>query len=137
MGRCSFDAYGSMHKFRPSSIIDKQPECRVHFEGVWCCYSVRGYAVRVIRCPNCQEPLPWTANFCAKCGEQLSARTQSPHKKNKQIARRNILTLNGSVAQPGKKSSPIKLLAFPLNPLHLLQFRLFPALQQAQLRLRW
>src|SRR6266487_301964 len=85
MGRCSFDAYGSMHKFRPSSIIDKQPECRVHFEGVWCCYSVRGYAVRVIRCPNCQEPLPWTANFCAKCGEQLSARTQSPHKKNKNL----------------------------------------------------
>ena len=41
--------------------------------------------MRVIRCPNCQEPLPWTANFCAKCGEQLSARTQSPHKKNKNL----------------------------------------------------
>jgi len=29
--------------------------------------------VSVIRCPNCQEPLPGTAKFCAKCGEHLSA----------------------------------------------------------------
>jgi BACON domain-containing protein len=27
--------------------------------------------VRVICCPNCQEPLPGTANFCAICGEYL------------------------------------------------------------------
>ena len=29
--------------------------------------------MRVIRCPNCQAPLPGTARFCAKCGEHLSA----------------------------------------------------------------
>ena len=27
--------------------------------------------MRVIRCPNCQEPLPGSANYCAKCGEHL------------------------------------------------------------------
>jgi hypothetical protein len=27
--------------------------------------------VRVIRCPNCDEPLPGFANFCAACGETL------------------------------------------------------------------
>ena len=27
--------------------------------------------MRVIRCPDCQEPLPETANYCAKCGEHL------------------------------------------------------------------
>jgi hypothetical protein len=27
--------------------------------------------MRVIHCPNCQEPLPETAKFCAKCGEHL------------------------------------------------------------------
>ena len=31
-----------------------------------------------IRCPNCQEPLPWTAKYCAKCGQYLPT-----HKKNK------------------------------------------------------
>jgi len=33
--------------------------------------------VRVIRCPNCQEPLPGIAKFCAKCGEHLSTSTHS------------------------------------------------------------
>ncbi len=28
--------------------------------------------MRVIRCPDCQEPLPGSAKFCAKCGEHLS-----------------------------------------------------------------
>jgi hypothetical protein len=28
--------------------------------------------MRVIHCPNCQEPLPETAKFCAKCGEHLA-----------------------------------------------------------------
>ncbi len=32
--------------------------------------------MRVIRCPFCQEPLPGTANFCAKCGEYLLAHAQ-------------------------------------------------------------
>ncbi|HEY6287792.1 MAG TPA: hypothetical protein VIX20_19150 [Ktedonobacteraceae bacterium] len=27
--------------------------------------------MRVIGCPNCQEPLPGTAKYCAKCGEHL------------------------------------------------------------------
>jgi len=44
--------------------------------GVRCCRSVKGYAVRVIRCPFCQEPLPGTANFCARCGEYLLAHAQ-------------------------------------------------------------
>jgi BACON domain-containing protein/zinc ribbon protein len=33
--------------------------------------------VRVIRCPNCQEPLPETAKFCASCGEHLPASVYS------------------------------------------------------------
>src|SRR5256714_8733389 len=37
--------------------------------GATLCY--RGKAVRVIRCPNCDEPLPGFANFCAACGETL------------------------------------------------------------------
>src|SRR5215467_8171888 len=28
--------------------------------------------MRVIHCPNCREPLPETAKFCAKCGENLA-----------------------------------------------------------------
>ncbi len=28
--------------------------------------------MRVIRCPNCDEPLPGFANFCAGCGETLT-----------------------------------------------------------------
>src|SRR2546421_7134106 len=38
--------------------------------GATLCY--RGKAVRVIRCPNCDEPLPGFANFCAGCGETLT-----------------------------------------------------------------
>jgi hypothetical protein len=29
--------------------------------------------VRVIRCPLCREPLPWTAHYCASCGQPLSS----------------------------------------------------------------
>lgn len=39
--------------------------------------------MRVIRCPTCQEPLPWTANYCAKCGGPLPTHAQSQHRKNK------------------------------------------------------
>ena len=35
--------------------------------------------MRVIRCPNCQEPLPGTANYCAKCGEYLPISEHTLH----------------------------------------------------------
>ncbi len=30
--------------------------------------------MRVIRCPQCGEPLPWLAHYCANCGRALSSR---------------------------------------------------------------
>ena len=33
--------------------------------------------MRVIYCPNCQEPLPGIAIFCVRCGEHLSISAQS------------------------------------------------------------
>jgi hypothetical protein len=40
--------------------------------------------VKLISCPSCQEPLPWTAKYCAKCGQNLSTNTPST-KKNKNL----------------------------------------------------
>src|SRR5258706_8986115 len=34
--------------------------------------------MRVNCCPNCQEPLPGLAKYCAKCGKSLFAAEQSP-----------------------------------------------------------
>ncbi len=34
--------------------------------------------MRVNCCPNCQEPLPGLAKYCAKCGKSLFATEQSP-----------------------------------------------------------
>ncbi len=34
--------------------------------------------MRVNYCPNCQEPLPGLAKYCAKCGKSLFAAEQTP-----------------------------------------------------------
>src|SRR5947209_9588211 len=54
--------------------------------GATLCY--RGKAVRVIRCPFCDEPLPGFANFCAACGETL---TPSPTSTTARISRPRTL----------------------------------------------
>ena len=41
--------------------------------------------MRVIRCPNCQEPLPGKANFCAQCGEYLLASALSLNIPNENL----------------------------------------------------
>ncbi len=35
--------------------------------------------MRVIRCPHCGVPLPWTAQACAKCGRNVPVQAQFPH----------------------------------------------------------
>src|SRR5579871_6555034 len=46
---------------------------------------IEGNAVRVIRCPLCREPLPWTAHYCASCGQPLSSQESPPREEDSTI----------------------------------------------------
>lgn len=55
--------------------------------------------MRVIRCPLCREPLPWTAHYCASCGQPLSSQESPLHEDDttitfkKSLARQRPRTL--------------------------------------------
>src|ERR1700730_13267383 len=44
--------------------------------------------MRVIRCPQCGETVPWTASYCANCGRSVSAQAQSSRDKDATVTLR-------------------------------------------------
>ena len=44
--------------------------------------------MRVIRCPQCGEPVPWTASYCANCGRSDSVQAQSSSDKDATVTLR-------------------------------------------------
>src|SRR5438270_108675 len=44
--------------------------------------------MRVIRCPQCGEPVPWTASYCANCGRSVSVQAQSFNDKDATVTLR-------------------------------------------------
>jgi len=44
--------------------------------------------MRVIRCPQCGEPVLWTASYCANCGRSVSVQAQSSDDKDATVTLR-------------------------------------------------
>ena len=67
--------------------------------------------MRVIRCEQCGTPLPWTAQYCAKCGRPVSSHAHASHENNAapvsaKYVRRRPGALNTSTFYKMEQSDP-------------------------------
>src|SRR5437879_5847543 len=93
----------------------------------------RGKAVRVIRCPICDEPLPGFANYCAACGGTL---TPSPTSTTARVSRPRTLKVPRFFAVANEDElSPAETMKLGERPSHLSPNSTLPLRQRASIGL--
>jgi len=58
--------------------------------------------VRIILCPQCSTPLPWTAQYCANCGRPVSSQVNSLSAAGETVSKKNY----SKYQHPGSLKTP-------------------------------